>query len=273
VQCPPVSLDDEARLGFLAYCIDAGNFFTGPDMGFPPELADVLRARFTRNIVGGKGGALGPTGTPTARGCVAAMREVGRASWGSEDLRGRTVAIQGLGAVGLPLARLLKEIGAKVVVADRDPSRLAQAREALGELEVVSSETILQTPCDVLAPCALGGVLDAETIERLRCAALCGSANNQLKAVSQGEELALAERVRGRGILYPPEWTHNIAGVVAGFEEYVHGEEARMDRIDAHVERVCRAGIRQQLEEARATGRTPTAVAYAKVERLIYPER
>lgn len=107
VQCEPFALDDLPRLGFLAHCIDAGHFFTGPDMGFSPELADALRARFTRNIVGGPGGAMGPTGTPTARGTFLAVRECARFRWATVDLAGKRVLVQGLGAVGLPLAVLL----------------------------------------------------------------------------------------------------------------------------------------------------------------------
>jgi len=276
VQCAPVSLGDShdelERLGFLAFCIDAGNFMTGPDMGFPTALADALQRRFTKNIMGGPAGPMGPTGTPTARGCFTAMREIAEVLWGSRDLRGRRVAVQGLGAVGLPLARSLREAGTHLIVADPDPDRVRMAREELGEIEVVAPERILEAACDILAPCALGGVLHEESIARLRCAALCGSANNQLRAVSQEEELSLAKRVSARGIVYPPEWTHNIAGVVAGFEEYVRRAEASMERVDRHMERTISTTIREQLREARATGRTETAVAYAKVERLIYRE-
>lgn len=271
VQAAPLALDDAARLGFLAWCIDGGSFLTGPDMGFSPETADALRARFTRHIVGGARGVLGPTGAPTARGCATALREMARARWGSSDLVGRTVAVQGLGAVGLSLAKLLREAGMRLVAADPDAGRVERARAECGEIEVVAPERVLAVECDVLAPCAVGGVLDEESIARLRCAIVCGSANNQLRAVSQEGELALAERVAARGVLYAPEWTHNIAGVVAGFEEYVRGEEARMERVDAHVARVCGEEMRALLAEARESVRTPTAVAYARVERRIYP--
>ncbi|MBI2894879.1 MAG: Glu/Leu/Phe/Val dehydrogenase family protein [Deltaproteobacteria bacterium] len=274
VQSAPVALapPDEPRLGFLAYCIDAGHFMTGPDMGFSPQLADVLRARFTRNILGGSRGALGPTGAPTALGCFLAIQEVARWKWGSADLGGRHAAVQGLGAVGLPLARHLVEAGMRLTVADTDPARIAAAQSELGAMEVVSPDRILSIPCDLLSPCAIGGVLDEASIDALRCEMIYGSANNQLRAFSEEEEKRLAERIAARGIVYQPDWTHNTAGVMAGFEEYAHPDDASLERILPRLERVCRDGTRSLLEEAARTGRTPTAIAYERVrERLRIP--
>ena len=270
VRCEPVSLDDEARLGFLAFCIDAGHFMTGPDMGFPPELSDALRSRFTHNIMGGPGGSMGPTGTPTARGCFLAIQEAARVAWGG-DVRDRTVAVQGLGAVGLPLAKLLADAGAKLIVADPDPAPIDELKKDVTSLEVVAPSDVLSVECDLLSPCAFGAVLNEASIDALRCQAVYGSANNQLEAVSQSRELELAERLSARGILYQPDWTHNTAGVIAGYEEYVHQADAKMERVMPHLERVCRDGTRSLLAEAAEAGRTPTAIAYERIERQIYP--
>lgn len=269
VQVDPFGLDDAERLGFLAWSIDTGLFFTGPDMGFTPELADALRARFTRNIVGGPGGAMGPTGVPTARGTFIAMRECARAMWGHEDLSGRRGAVQGVGAVGLPLARHMKDAGMHLVIADSDPARLEAARDALGNVDVAEPGDILATECDVLAPCAVGGVLDGEAIDRLQASIVCGAANNQLRAVSRDEELALAERIADRGVMYPPEWMHNIAGVVAGFEEYARGDDADHAHLEPHLERVCGDRIRELLVLSAESGRTPTELAYDQIEARI----
>jgi len=267
VQCAPVALDppDAPRLGFLAYCIDAGHFMTGPDIGFPPRFADVLRARYTRHILGGSAGALGPTGTPTALGCFLAIQQAARFRWGGVDLGGRHAAIQGLGAVGLPLARHLRGAGMRLTVADPDPAAIARAQTELGSLEVVPPDRILSAKCDLLSPCAVGGVLDEAAIDSLRCELIYGSANNQLRAVSEEEELRLAERIAARGIVYQPDWTHNTAGVMAGYEEYAHPEDASMERVLPRLERVCRDGTRSLLEEAARTGRTPTAIAYERI--------
>jgi len=269
VQCAPFALDDHSRLGFVAYCVDAGHFFTGPDMGFAPELADALRARYTKNIVGGPAGAMGPTGTPTARGTVMAMRECARAAWGTDALSGRSGLVQGLGAVGAPLARAMKAAGMALMICDPDPARVDEATHELGDVQVVQPAAAMSTPCDILAPCAVGGIFDAAAISKLGCKIICGSANNQLAAVSKEEEIALADRIRERGVLYPPEWTHNIAGVLAGMEEYLHQEDADMARLDPHLERVCQNGTRDLLARAAASGRSATALAYDDVERRI----
>ncbi len=270
VQADSIALDDAARLGFLAYTIESGRFLTGPDMGFLPDHADAMRARYTRHVTGGARGVLGPTGTPTAFGTFLAIKEAAAIHLGSEDLSGKVVAIQGLGAVGFPLARHLAEAGARLVVSDPREAALIRAHEAFGTLEVVAPEVILQTKCSILAPCAFGGVLTKEAIEQLDCEMIYGSANNQLAAVSKEGELELAEMVAKRGVLFQADWTHNTAGVMAGFEEYVRGDEARMSHLEPRLERVCRDGTRRILERARAEGRTPTAVAYDEVEARIY---
>ncbi|MEQ8273316.1 MAG: Glu/Leu/Phe/Val dehydrogenase family protein [Deltaproteobacteria bacterium] len=272
VHAEPIALDDTQRLGFLAYTIESGRFLTGPDMGFLPDHADAMRAKYTRHVTGGARGVLGPTGTPTALGTFLAMKEAAAIHLGSEDLTGKVVAIQGLGAVGFPLARHLAEAGARLVVADPSEAALIRAHEEFGALDVVATDAILQTKCDVLAPCAFGGVLTPDTIEQLDCEMIYGSANNQLAATSKERELELAEMVAKRGILFQVDWTHNTAGVMSGFEEYVRGHEARASHLQPRLERVCRDGTRRILERARAEGRTPTAVAYDEVEARIYDD-
>ncbi len=174
--------------------------------------------------------------------------------------------------MGLPLAKLLAEAGMKIVAADPDEAQLGAAKLGIGAIQVVPPEEILRWECDLLAPCAIGGVLDSAAIDQLRCSMVYGSANNQLAAVSQDEEIALAERLAAREILYQPDWTHNTAGVMAGWEESLHQADAQLSRIEPHLLRVCEEGTRDLLAEHRRTGKTPTALAYAQVERRIYPE-
>lgn len=272
VQCDAVELDDLSRVGFLAYAIESGRFLTGPDMGFLPAHADAMRSRFTRHVTGGARGVLGPTGTPTALGTFLAMKQAAAIHLGSDDLSGKTVAIQGLGAVGFPLARHLKEAGADLIVADVDDSVLAKAGEELGPVEVLPSDAILEAECDILAPCAVGGVLTKESVEKLDCKLIYGSANNQLAAVSKEEELELAEMIAKRGIVFQVDWTHNTAGVMSGFEEYKRGDDASAAHLRPRLERVCSEGTRRILERARAEGKTPTQVAYEEVEARIYAD-
>jgi leucine dehydrogenase len=270
VQSPALSPGDAQRLGFLAHCIDVSEALTGPDVGFGVELIDALRARFTRNVMCGSTSPLGQTGSPTAQGVWQAIREAAAHLWGSPDLAGRRVAVQGLGAVGRPLALQLRRAGAALVVADPDPDRLRALQADLGTLTVEPPEQILSTECDVLAPCALGGVLDRDAIERLRCRMVYGSANNQLAAHDEDGELELAGRLAARGILFQPDWTYTMGGVLVGWEEYREQQNASAARVAAQIERCCAIGTRELLAAARQSGRTPTAEAYETWRRQVY---
>jgi len=272
----PIALDDLEALGFIAWCIDRSRTFTGPDMGMLPEHADVLRAHFTQNIVGGPGGALGPTGTPTARGTFLALEEAVRIHLGRDELAGLTVAMQGLGAVGAPMARALCDAGiARLVVADPNAQRISAFLDELGteartRVESMAPTDVLFADVDVVCPNAVGGILGAKEIDRLRCRIVLGAANNQLRAVAQEDELLLAEHLADRGILYQIDWMHNGAGVMAGREEYENGADARMENVLAHLEPVCREGVCRNLTDAATRGITPTRLAYERIESLIY---
>ena len=276
VHSEPIALDDLESLGFLAWCIDRSRAFTGPDMGFLPEHADVLRRHFTRNIVGGPGGSLGPTGIPTAHGVFLALREAVRFHLGRDDLRGSSVAIQGLGAVAVPLAGELLAAGARrLIVADPDASRRDAFLEALpedarGRVTTALPDEILFTDVDVVSPCAVGGILGEEEIERLRCRIVMGAANNQLRAVSREDELELAERLAARGILYEIDWVHNGGRITAAAAEYERQEAARLEDVMAAIEPICGEGVRRGLVQAAERGVTPTALAYERIEGRIY---
>ncbi|MEW6071494.1 MAG: Glu/Leu/Phe/Val dehydrogenase dimerization domain-containing protein [Planctomycetota bacterium] len=276
VHAAPIALDDFEALGFVAWCIDRSRAFTGPDMGFLPQHADVLRRDFTRNIVGGPGGALGPTGTPTARGVFLALREAVRQHMGREEPAGLAVAVQGLGAVGAPLARELLAAGVgRLLAADPSPERRDAFLAGLSGADrartaLLPPAEVLFAAVDIVCPCAIGGILGAEEIDRLRCRIVMGAANNQLRAVSQAAELVLADRLAARGILYQIDWMHNGAGVLAGMEEYERQEEARMENVLARLERVCGEGVRRNLADAAARGVTPTALAYERLAARIY---
>ena len=98
-----------------------------------------------------------------------------------------------------------------------------------------------------------------------------GGANNQLRATSQEREAELAQRLANRDILYQVDWMHNTAGVIAGCEEFLNQEDAQMDNVLTHLERVCRGGVRTNLAEARENDCTPTEMAYRRIEQQIYP--
>ena len=158
-----------------------GRYITAEDVG--TRQADMEMIARETAFVTGTGQDAGGSGDPspaTARGLLAAMRGVARFLWGgAPELAGRHVAIQGVGKVGGGLARLLAEAGARLTIADVNEEALRAVAAELGA-EVAGAGAIHATACDLFAPCALGGSLTAQTVPELRCAAVVGSANNQL---------------------------------------------------------------------------------------------
>jgi len=145
--------------------------------------------------------------------------------YGSPDVKGRTVAIQGLGNVGLHLARHLKEHGANLVFSDVNASRV---RKVAAELEatVVEGDDFYKTACDVLAPCAIGGIINDRSIPLIKAPIIAGGANNQLEVEDRDGE-ALVER----GITYAPDYVINAGGLisVSGELQGYPKEKAMMD--------------------------------------------
>jgi leucine dehydrogenase len=153
-------------------------------------------------------GGSGDTAPDTAVGVLHGIRAACRYALGSDDLTRRTVLVQGAGGVGGRLVELLTGAGATVIATDIDPRRLADLR-ARG-IRTVAPEAALTTECDVLAPCATGGIINARSIPGLRCRVIAGAANNQL------ETPADAELLRHRSIAYAPDFVINAGGVLHG---------------------------------------------------------
>jgi leucine dehydrogenase len=186
-----------------------GTFRTSLDMNTGVPDLDVMGER-TEYVFGKspEAGGSGSPALPTAMGVFHGIRASLANVFGSDDPSGRTVAIQGAGGVGDPLAEYLAEAGATVLVADVDPARASSVAGRVGGA-AVDAEAVLEVECDVFAPCAVGGVLSAETVPRLGCRIVAGSANNQLA------EPAAAELLHDRGILYAPDYVINAGGATA----------------------------------------------------------
>ena len=186
-----------------------GTYRTSSDMNTGEADLDVIGQR-TEYVLGrsiGAGGAGNPA-RPTARGVFHGIRASLAHVFGSEDLEGRVVLIEGAGGVGSQLAGYLAEAGAAVLIADIDHTR-AQTVAARVGAEVVSSDRVFEAHTDVYAPCAVGGVLSTDSASRLDCRVVAGSANNQL------EEQDAADVLRARGILYAPDYVINAGGAIA----------------------------------------------------------
>lgn len=272
VQCAPVSLGEFGILGFLAYIIDRSRLFTGPDMGFEPAMTDILRERFTNAITGGTKSSLGPTGGATAYGGYLAIKEACNSVYGSSRLDGKRIAIQGLGECGYPLARYLLREGAHLIVADIDKSKVDSLQREWNTTVVkyVEPEDIYTVTADIFSPCAIGGIITEDIIDKFKFDIIMGLANNQLKATSKEGEIELAKKLARAGILFVVEWAYNIAGVLAGWAEYIFGEEVTFAKIKPRIELICRDHLRQLLDAAKCQNRTPTELVYDEVEDTVY---
>jgi glutamate dehydrogenase/leucine dehydrogenase len=265
------SLSEEQRddrfYGFLAFGIDRNIAFTGPDMGFSLQDANRIR-KYTKNIVGGTSetGSGGATGVTAAWGVFVALKEA-LADAGIESLQGASVAVQGVGELGRPLVKHLLGAGARVLAADTSEEALASLPETVTR---GSAGSILRTQCDVLCPCAVGGILDEGTIDELRCKLIVGGANNQLAASSEMDEYLMAKRIADRGILLVPDWIVNAGGVIQGKMEHVRGEEFDLDESLRAAEGAISQNVKHVLAIAKREGITPTEAAYRKFNYTVY---
>jgi len=241
-----------------------GRFFTGPDVGITDDDL-VAMGRATRHVVHSTSAGRDDINQYTAMGVWHGMRAclefAGLQKARPEGRLSGRVAIQGVGHVGTSLGRILVQQGFPLAVADIDAGRARRAAEELGA-EIVAPEEILTLECDVLAPCALGGVITEKTARELRARIVCGSANNILASPAAGEEL------KRRGILYGPDYLVNAGGLIRGLEF------DRLGRADstATVEKIY-ARTRRVLELARQRNTTTLSIADELAEAFLRAAR
>lgn len=257
VICAPrdAELDPERRRAALLDFADLvesldGRYITAEDVGIGPEDLIAIRER-TAHVTGlppDRGGSGDPSPF-TALGVVAAMRACSAYAYGDRDLAGRRVAVVGLGHVGSRLARRLADEGAELVVSDIVPERRELAAQ-LGADWVDASEAML-SDCDVLAPCALGGAINDENVDELRCDIVCGSANNTLS------DEALAKRLAQREVLYAPDFIANAGGLMHVYKEIKGYSEEHATELVIGIEDT----LERILEVADRRGIIPLAAA------------
>jgi leucine dehydrogenase len=217
---------------FVEQC--GGRFFTGPDAGVTAE--DMVQVRSTTKYCADETSPeLGDLAVHTAMGVWHAMRICLAAAKIEEPV----VAIQGVGSVGMQLARILHENGCELIVADTNRKRARAAAKEFGA-EMVSTDEIVSAICNVFAPCAMGGVISAESIPTLKARVICGSANNVLNAPEDGDEL------HRLGILYAPDYLANAGGIIRGAEYYFqHRKDSRasIERIGSRMQKVIELSV------------------------------
>jgi leucine dehydrogenase len=185
----------------------AGKYITAEDVGTSPADMDYILKETSH--VGGLQGRSGDPSPHTARGVFRAMQAAAKHRWRSDDLAGKTVAIQGCGHVGYFLAGELVRVGARLIVTDVDSAKAERVAKEYGA-KTVAPEEIYSQDANVFAPCALGGIVNDETIPQLKAELIVGGANNQLLEPRHGDVL------EQRGILYAPDYAANGGGVING---------------------------------------------------------
>lgn len=232
-----------------------GRYFTGRDLGITD---DDLRAagRATHYVACESSPALGDISEHTAIGVWHGLR----ACLDFAALKGKLrVAIQGVGSVGLHIARILKREGFEVILCDIDAARASAAASELGA-RAVPAEEILSADCDVFAPCAVGGGVSLETIPRLRARIICGCANNVLAAPEAGDEL------QRRGIVYAPDYLVNAGGLIRGAEFYLLKRADSLPSL-AHIYDRMRRVLELARDRAASSARIADELAAARLKR------
>lgn len=205
-----------------------GKYYTAEDVNI--NTADIDMIQQVTPYVTGTPAVSGNPSPFTARGVYRGMKAGAKVKFGTDSLKGLTIAVQGVGSVGASLCGLLHGEGAKLKVYDINASAVEAAVHAYGA-EPVSAETILATQCDIFAPCALGAVLNERNVKTLRCKMVCGAANNVLVDANVGNELEALD------ILYLPDYIVNAGGIINCGEE-ITADTFHVERIYEKVDRI-----------------------------------
>jgi leucine dehydrogenase len=250
-----------------------GRFVTGADLNITAMDGSIM-GRESRYILAKprEEGSSGSTGPITAFGIYVGLKACAKFIWGNENLQGKKIAVQGLGAVGEPLLGYLKEGGLEVMATDMNEETLQRLQPQYG-FKRVKPEAIYEVECDIFCPCAIGSILNDQTIPKLKCKIVAGSANNQLE-----DEERHSRMLHERGILYAPDYIINAGGVIQVIDE-IQGYNP--ERVKMKTERVY-GRLLHIFEMAKKEGILPLEAAnrYAesrirdiqKVKRLYVPK-
>ncbi len=230
-----------------------GRYVTAEDVGTTTaDMAHVARAtRYVAGLGAAPGAAGGDPGPKTALGVFLGIKAAVKFRLGRTDLNGVSVAVQGAGGVGYHLCGMLAADGARLSVADVRPAAVQRVCEEFKAL-AVPVEGVLALDVDVLAPCALGGVLNSQSIPRLRARIVAGAANNQLAQGQDGAALQTA------GILYAPDYVINAGGIISVSREYQGG--ATEAQVIADIQGIP-LRLTEIFERARRENRATNAIA------------
>jgi len=254
-------IDFEGGYEYLGEVVErlAGRVYTGPDVGTGPEELAAMASRTGFVTDPGPDGP-GELAESTAEGVFQGMASALRQLDGDENWPARRVVIQGLGAIGERLARRLVELGATVIASDVDEERAARLSREL-DFEEAEPFGELSIPCDVFAPCAMGGILHDLSIQRLACRVVAGGANNVLAKKLHGDVL------HERGILFAPDFLINSGALIRGVLFHLEGRREPVSDIGARIGRVAEGVFARAAEEDAPPARIAVREAEERIER------
>jgi leucine dehydrogenase len=239
-----------------------GRYITAEDVG--TTVADMDLIHEETDYVTGISPAFGSSGNPspvTAYGVYRGMKAAAKAAFGTDSLEGKTVAVQGVGNVAYNMCKHLHEEGANLIVTDIHKESVDRAVNDFGAKAVEPSE-IYSVDCDIFAPCALGAIINDETISQIKAKVIAGAANNQLKETRHGDA------IHEMGIVYAPDYVINAGGVINVADElYGYNSERAMKKVEQvynNVERVIEIAKRDNLPTYVAADR----MAEERIEKM-----
>lgn len=229
-----------------------GQYWTAEDVGLSP--GDLAAAATETKYVAGLENGAAASGDPspiTALGVFRGIKTAAQRAFGSDDLNGKTIAVQGVGSVGGYACEHLAEAGARLLISDIDQDTLHAVKEKTGA-EIVGLDEIYDVDADIYSPNALGATINPDTLDRLKVKVVAGGANNQLITPDMGEKL------RQRGILYAPDYVINGGGIINVAAE-ISGSYSR-EWVDGKLDTLM-ATLGQVLDTAISSGEPTNLVA------------
>jgi leucine dehydrogenase len=236
-----------------------GKYWSAEDVGV--SVHDMAHAAEETKYVAGLPGKSGDPSPVTARGVFLGIKAAALRAFGTDDLNGRHVAVQGVGHVGAYVCGHLAKAGAKLTIADVNLEALAQVARDTGA-SIVGPSEIYDVAADIFSPCALGAIINPDTLPRLKAKVIAGGANNQLSTPDMGE------KVKERGILYAPDYVINGGGIINVAAEIAGAYD--MAWVDGKVTRLMETlgeVLDQAQREGKATNRVADAIARLRIGR------
>ena len=238
-----------------------GSFITAEDVGTSPK--DMEYIRMETKYVTGIPESIGGSGDPspvTARGVFMGIKASVKEFFGNDSLAGKSVAVQGIGHVGEILVGLLRNENAKVYISDINEERLRQVAQRYGA-EAISTNNLFDLDIDIYSPCALGATVNTETINRLKCSIIAGSANNQL-----ADEEVHGKMLLEKGILYAPDYLINAGGLINCYSEIAGFNKKKTLQMAENIYEATRRVLKMSKEENIPTNEAANKIAEKRIE-------